>query len=168
MPSVTLLPTPEPEKMPIRWPRPQVSRPSIARTPVESGVSIRGRSVAGGGAPASGRPLGQHGRRAMVDGSSAGVDHAAQQFRADAQRPPRLPQAHAVAVPDARHFAKRIDDRFLAAKADDFSFDRRLPPAARSPRRRRPARAGPPPRRPAPRCGRCCRDRRGQDGVELC
>src|SRR5437762_53556 len=33
MPRVTLLPTPEPEKIPIRCPSPQVSSPSIARTP---------------------------------------------------------------------------------------------------------------------------------------
>jgi hypothetical protein len=49
MPSVTLLPTPEPEKMPMRCPRPHVSRASIARMPVESGWSIRGRSTALGG-----------------------------------------------------------------------------------------------------------------------
>jgi len=33
-PSSVLLPTPEPPKMPMRWPRPQGRRPSMARMPV--------------------------------------------------------------------------------------------------------------------------------------
>ena len=37
MPNSTLLPTPEPEKMPLRWPRPTVSIASIARMPVAMG-----------------------------------------------------------------------------------------------------------------------------------
>src|SRR5439155_14914261 len=50
MPSSVLLPTPEPAKMPMRWPRPQVSRPSRARTPVASGVRIGWRPSGFGGA----------------------------------------------------------------------------------------------------------------------
>ena len=42
MPSSVVLPTPEPAKMPMRWPRPQGTRPSSARTPSGSGRSIRG------------------------------------------------------------------------------------------------------------------------------
>ena len=49
MPSSTLLPTPEPAKIPIRCPSPQVNRPSNARTPVLSGRSMRGREQGCGG-----------------------------------------------------------------------------------------------------------------------
>ena len=47
MPSLTLLPTPEPEKIPIRWPRPQGSSASLARIPLASELSLVGRSSAG-------------------------------------------------------------------------------------------------------------------------
>ena len=41
MPNNTLFPTPLPAMIPIRCPRPMVMKPSIARTPVASGESIR-------------------------------------------------------------------------------------------------------------------------------
>ncbi len=41
MPISVLLPTPDPPKMPTRWPRPTVSMPSMARMPVPSGVADR-------------------------------------------------------------------------------------------------------------------------------
>src|SRR5579859_6914642 len=50
IPSSVLLPTPEPAKMPNRWPLPQVSIPSRARTPVASGVLIGCRPSGLGGA----------------------------------------------------------------------------------------------------------------------
>ena len=40
MPSRVLLPPPATEKMPTRWPSPAVSTASIARTPVENGLSM--------------------------------------------------------------------------------------------------------------------------------
>ena len=43
-PSNIDLPTPVPAKMPTRWPRPQVNKPSMAATPVSIGVSIGARS----------------------------------------------------------------------------------------------------------------------------
>jgi len=51
MPSRVDLPTPEPEKMPTRWPLPRVSRPSMARTPVESTWLMRLRCMGLGGGP---------------------------------------------------------------------------------------------------------------------
>jgi hypothetical protein len=42
-PSSVLLPTPEPDIMPRRCPRPQVSSPSMARTPSSSGLRMRAR-----------------------------------------------------------------------------------------------------------------------------
>ncbi len=49
-----VLPEPGPAKTPIRWPRPSVSSPSIARIPVDSGLSISGLSVAWGAAQITG------------------------------------------------------------------------------------------------------------------
>ncbi len=46
MPSSTLLPTPEPAKSPMRWPRPTVSKALMARTPVSSGWRTGARSMA--------------------------------------------------------------------------------------------------------------------------
>ena len=54
MPSSVLLPTPEPAKMPTRWPWPSVSSPSIARTPVSSGSVMIWRCSGCGGSAASG------------------------------------------------------------------------------------------------------------------
>ena len=42
------LPTPEPAKMPTRWPSPTVSRPSSTRTPSGSGWLTRGRDSGSG------------------------------------------------------------------------------------------------------------------------
>ena len=70
MPSNVLLPTPLPPNMPMRCPRPHVSRASMARTPVPMGATIGSRAsgfIGGGcsgyssppsmaGRPSSGRP----------------------------------------------------------------------------------------------------------------
>ncbi len=53
MPSRTLLPTPLPAMMPMRCPRPRVISPSMARTPVPSGRSMRLRSSGCGGSAES-------------------------------------------------------------------------------------------------------------------
>src|SRR3954470_2878839 len=55
MPSSDDLPTPEPAKMPRRWPRPQGTMPSRTRTPRPTRSRMRGRSRASGGAPAAER-----------------------------------------------------------------------------------------------------------------
>ena len=125
MPSVTLLPTPEPEKTPIRWPRPQVSRPSIARTPVESGASIRGRSVASGGGVLQSKcaRCRTGGGRWSIAWPRASITRPSSSVPTRSIRRVRC-QPHAVAAAHAGHFAERINDRFAAAKADDFGFDR--------------------------------------------
>src|SRR4051812_31868842 len=51
MPSSDDLPTPEPAKMPSRWPRPQGTSASSARTPSVTRSVMRGRSSGEGGAP---------------------------------------------------------------------------------------------------------------------
>ena len=48
-PSSVLFPTPLPPKMPMRWPLPQGSRPSMARIPVTSGSTMCSRSSGPGG-----------------------------------------------------------------------------------------------------------------------
>ena len=45
MPSSVDLPTPEPAKMPIRWPLPMVSRPSMAFTPNSIRSRMGGRAI---------------------------------------------------------------------------------------------------------------------------
>src|SRR5689334_12051453 len=54
-PSRVDLPTPEPAKMPRRWPRPQGTSASRARTPSSSRSLMRGRSIGDGGEPATTR-----------------------------------------------------------------------------------------------------------------
>ena len=49
MPSKVDLPTPEPAKMPIRWPWQSGVKMSITRTPLFNGVLTRSRHSAGGG-----------------------------------------------------------------------------------------------------------------------
>ena len=51
MPISVLLPTPLPPKMPMRWPRPQVRKPSMARMPQLSGSRIGTRSSGSGAEP---------------------------------------------------------------------------------------------------------------------
>ena len=55
MPSREDLPTPEPAKMPRRWPRPQGTSASSARTPSETRSVMRGRVKGSGGAASTGR-----------------------------------------------------------------------------------------------------------------
>ena len=49
MESKVVLPTPEPAKMPIRWPRQSGVNRSTTRTPVRNGARTRVRLIAGGG-----------------------------------------------------------------------------------------------------------------------
>src|SRR4051812_36517505 len=55
MPSSDDLPTPEPAKMPRRWPRPQGTSASSARTPSDTRSSMRGRERGSGGEASAGR-----------------------------------------------------------------------------------------------------------------
>ena len=77
-PSSVLLPTPGPEKIPMRWPRPQVCRASTERTLVEIGWSMLMRDI---GATDAGvdPPAGSHRQRALcVDRLAEAVEHAAE------------------------------------------------------------------------------------------
>ena len=51
MPSMVDLPTPDPAKMPIRWPAQSGVKMSMRRTPLFSGFFTRARLRAGGGSP---------------------------------------------------------------------------------------------------------------------
>ena len=80
--SSTDLPTPEPAKMPMRWPRQQVMKVLSARTPRSSGAPTRRRACAGGGALR--KRIGRRPRRQRalaVDRLAHGVDHAAEPAR---------------------------------------------------------------------------------------
>ncbi len=129
--------------MPIRWPLPQVSRPSIARTPVESGASIRGRvqgcggmrwkrfgpMSAGCGLPSTALPVASM--------------HAAQQLIAHAQPARGADQAHAVAVAHAGQIGKGIEQRQVVAEADHLGHERRAASGAGSRPAPRPAPGNP-------------------------
>ena len=54
MPSNDDLPTPEPAKMPMRWPRPQGTNASRDRTPKDTRSLMRGRDRGSGGACSAG------------------------------------------------------------------------------------------------------------------
>ena len=60
--SSTDLPTPEPEKMPMRWPRQTVRNVLSARTPRSSGAPTRMRACAGGGELRNGYGAGPAGK----------------------------------------------------------------------------------------------------------
>ena len=81
IPSSEDLPTPEPAKMPRRWPRPQGTSESSARTPSVTRSVIRGRSSGDGGAPTIGRWASAVERRAAVDRVAEAVEHAARAAR---------------------------------------------------------------------------------------
>src|SRR5216684_1659943 len=69
----TDLPTPEPAKMPSRWPRQQVRKVLSARTPRSSGRPTRLRECAGGGALRNG--VGDDGAATAPDPLEAGERH---------------------------------------------------------------------------------------------
>ena len=125
MPSSVLLPTPEPAKMPMRWPLPQVSRPSMARTPVASGRADR---LA---AERTRRPVGDaRGARGIeralaVDRAGQTVDDAAEQLLADRHREAAAAGKDRRARPHAVGFGERHQDQAVIAKADDFGGDAR-------------------------------------------
>ncbi len=120
MPSSEDLPTPEPAKMPRRWPRPQGTRASRARTPSDTRSVMRGRSIGLGGAasifdrgrsstggpPSMGRPSPSSTRP-----SSAGA----------VGNPDRLAGGgDPVAGPDAVHLAQRHQQGAPGPEADDL------------------------------------------------
>ena len=118
MPSSTLLPTPEPAKIPIRCPLPQVNRPSMARMPVPSGWSIRGRVQACGG---------WRSKAARSASAGCGLPSTARpeasSTRPSSPSPTRSQRAvcrkpHAVAVANARQIAQGVEQRHFVAEAD--------------------------------------------------
>ena len=111
MPRSTLLPTPEPAKMPSRWPRPQVSIASITWTPVARASRIRGRSTRRRRLAVERHAAEEHRLRPAVDRAAVGVDHAAQQAAAAAERAGRALEPHAVAAADAGGAGEQVDAR---------------------------------------------------------
>ena len=81
-PSSVLLPTPLPPKMPMRWPLPQGSSPSIARMPVTSGCVMCSRSSGLAGVAVQAVGVSRFDRRAAVHRLAEAVDDAAEQARA--------------------------------------------------------------------------------------
>ena len=134
------LPTPEPAKMPSRWPRPHGVSVSIARTPRPTCWSIRGRlraAAASLSTTTSARPARA---RAAVDRAAESVEDAAEQRVADAD----LERAAGVAdgVADAESVrGGRAAGR--SGRRDRWRRPRRGPARGRPPRPgRRPRRAG--------------------------
>ena len=128
MPSSVDLPTPEPAKMPTRWPRPQGVMVSRARTPSGSGSAMRWRRSGCGAAASSGRARRLQ-RGAVVDRAAEGVEHAAGEVRADAH-----PQAACRSARRARRGRRRRARR--TARAAGRPRGRRRPARARGGRRR--------------------------------
>ena len=77
-----LLPTPGPEKMPMRWPRPQVCRPSIARMLVAIGWRMLSRSSGATPRPSIRRDSLERQRALAVDRLAEAVEHPAEQLLA--------------------------------------------------------------------------------------
>ena len=102
------LPTPEPAKMPTRWPRPTGTRVSRARTPRPSWVSMRGAAQRVRGRARRHR-TGRRARseRAAVDRAAEAVEDPAEQAGADRHRaagrrwPRPGARPHAAQVPRA-------------------------------------------------------------------
>ncbi len=86
MPSSVDLPTPEPAKMPRRWPRPQGTSASIARTPSDDALLDRAGAPSGrgGGSDRGQRELPAGGVAAGVDRAAEAVEHPAEQLVATA------------------------------------------------------------------------------------
>ena len=107
MPSSVLLPTPLPPKRPMRWPRPQVSSASMARTPVPIGVDdriarerVERRRIE--------RRVGLAAQRAeAVERTAEAVEHAAEQRRPDRNRRGAAARDEQIARADAGGAAER-------------------------------------------------------------
>ena len=128
MPSSEDLPTPEPAKMPRRWPRPQGTSASSARTPEADAVGDpRARQRVRRRAGRSARH--EHARRRVGMPSSGlpeAVDHAAEQRRRRRATRNGLPVGWTRrAGADPVQLAERHQQRAPAAEADDLGGDRR-------------------------------------------
>ena len=125
MESSTDLPTPEPAKTPRRWPRQQVVKTFMARTPRSSRSPTRPRAWAGGGGGAQrigGEALRQ--RALAVDRVAEGVDDAAEPGQGRAHgRAPRL-DADLGAGRHALDRAERHQQRAGVAEADHLGRQR--------------------------------------------
>ena len=120
MPSSDDLPTPEPAKTPRRWPRPQGTSVSSARTPrssrwLDARAAERRRRRGRGRAQRAALE-----RLAAVDRAAEAVEHAAEQLRADAQREGLAGRLDGVPGADAAQLAERHQQRAAVAEADDL------------------------------------------------
>src|SRR5580693_4845581 len=108
MPSSEDFPTPEPAKIPRRWPRPHGTSPSSARTPIATRSSILGLDSAPGGG-------------AIVEGHAEPVHHAPEQSATDGDAERRAGGEHARAGPDAVQLAEWHQQRATLPEADHLS-----------------------------------------------
>ena len=124
MPSSALLPTPEPAKMPRRWPRPQVSSVLIARTPRSSGVADRRALERVDRADRRGRPRARpRSDRPPSIGTPSPSSTRPRQRRADADHRPVAGDHDAVPRLDAGDLAERHQEHAVLPKADDLGGD---------------------------------------------
>ena len=120
----TDLPTPEPAKMPSRWPRQQVRNVLSARTPRSSGGPTRLRECAGGGALRIGywrRPQGQ--RPLAVDRLAHRVDDAAEPQRRRPHQSRGIGDDGTAAAPDPVEAGERHHHGVVAGEADHLGRD---------------------------------------------
>ena len=151
MPSSEDLPTPEPAKMPRRWPRPQGTRASSARTPSVTRSWMRGRTSGSGGEASAARvrtrPSGLIGPRPSIGRPSPSSARPEQRVGdLDAERAARWPpRARPGRCPSRRRAPSAACGRRGSRRP------RRAPRAGRGPSRscrpRRPRPRGRSPRR---------------------
>ncbi len=119
MPSSVDLPTPEPAKMPRRWPRPQGITASSARTPSASRFVIGGRPSGLGGLPSTGTWCTPSVERALaVDRTAEAVDDASEHARADGRHQRAAGRDDLGARADPLHAGERHQERAAGAEAD--------------------------------------------------
>ena len=111
--------------MPSRWPRPQVSRASIAWTPVASGSRIRGRSTRRRRLAVERHAAEQHRLRPAVDRSGRGRRSRGPAIRRRSAACAWCVRADAVAAAHAGRGGEQVDEGRAVAEADHFARGRR-------------------------------------------
>ena len=120
MPSSDDLPTPEPAKMPRRWPRPHGTSASSARTPSDTRSLIRGRDERVGRRSLGRARLRGRDRAEAVERAAEPVQRAAEQGVGDVDAKRLAGRGHARARADAGRLAERHQERAAGAEADDL------------------------------------------------
>ncbi len=133
IPSREDLPTPDPAKIPSRWPRPQGTRVSRARTPRPTRSWIRGRGERlrwGGGCRT---PETRDDITEPVERLTESVNHAAQQLWADSHAERRACRFDRSAWADPAEFTQGHQQRSATSETDNLSRHASVPAAVADP-----------------------------------